>query len=298
MHTETDRGAIFMMLLCAALWSIAGLFIKAIPWNPLVIAGARSLVASAVVLLYMRARGMRPRFGRGALRSGVMLCLTFMAFVTANKLTTSANTIVLQYSAPVFIMVISAVAFRQRFRRADYWVVGITVLGIALCFLDKLAAGNMLGNLIAVLSGLFLAGMYVATGRTDETQRMSGILLGHLLTAAIGLPLMLVFPTPLTGPALVNISILGVFQLGIPYVIYGVAAGRCTPLVACLVGVAEPLLNPLWVFLFGGEAPGIMAIIGGAVVVAAVTVWCVRDAKSKQSTKKIPAAMPESEIRT
>jgi drug/metabolite transporter (DMT)-like permease len=279
MQTVKSRGAILMMLACAALWSIAGLFIKAIPWNPLVIAGVRSLIASGVVLLYMRTRGMRPRFGRGALISGIMLCLTFMAFVTANKMTTSANTIVLQYSAPVFIMVISAMAFRQRFRRADYWVVAVTVLGIALCFLDKMNAGGMLGNIIAVFSGLFLAGMYVATGHTDETQRMSGILLGHLFTAAIGLPMMLIFPTPITGAALINVAILGVFQLGIPYVLYGIAAGRCSPLAACLVGVAEPLLNPLWVFLFDGEAPGLMALLGGAVVIAAVTVWCIRDAK-------------------
>jgi drug/metabolite transporter (DMT)-like permease len=271
------------MLICAFLWSIAGIFIKMIPWNPLVIAGFRSLIAAGVVFLYIKVKKIPFVMNKASLVSGIMLCLTFMAFVTANKLTTSANTIVLQYTAPIFIIVISAAFFKQRFKRADYLTVGITILGIALCFFDQISAGRLSGNVIAIASGLFLAGMYVATGHADYQSRISGILLGQILTAVIGLSAIFIFPVTITRPAVINILILGVFQLGIPYILYGFAANKCSPLVACLVGALEPLLNPLWVFLFDGEAPGGFTIIGGIIVILAVTIWSLKDVKNNPS---------------
>jgi drug/metabolite transporter (DMT)-like permease len=267
--------AILQMLLCATLWSVAGVFIKSIPWSPLVIAGGRSLIAAGVAWGYMRLRRMRMRVGPPALLCGAMLCLTFFSFVTANKLTTSANAVVLQYSAPVFILLISAAAFHQRFRPADFWVVALTLLGITLCFVDRFAAGSLLGNGIGLFSGMCFAGMFVTTGRADAETRMTGIVLGHLMTAAIGLPFAFFLLTPFSGAALVNLFLLGTFQLGVPYVLYGLAAERCPPLAACLLGIIEPLLNPIWVWIFTGELPGPWAIVGGVVVILSVTAWSV-----------------------
>lgn len=278
--------AILQMLLCATLWSIAGIFIKAVPWNPLVIAGGRSLIAGLIALGYMRFQKIRFHINRDTWISGVLLSLTFLTFVTANKLTTSANAIVLQYSAPVFILLISGLFYHQRFRKIDYGVVGLTLIGITLCFLDQLAIGNMLGNGVAVLSGVCYAGMIVVTSHAKNDARMSGIVLGHLLTTLIGLPAAFLLSTPITMPALRNVVIMGVFQLGIPYVLFGLAVGRCTPLVACLVGIVEPLLNPLWVWLFNGEAPGPWAFLGGSVVILSVTSWCVWDAHHARNASR------------
>jgi drug/metabolite transporter (DMT)-like permease len=268
------------MLACAALWSVAGIFIKSIPWNPMAIAGGRSLIAAGVAYAFMRWRGMRFTVNRGSALSGVVLSLTFLTFVAANKLTTSANAIVLQYSAPVYILVISAVVYRQRFRRSDYVVVAVTLGGIALCFADRLGSGNLTGNMLALASGLFFGGMFLTSGRTDGDSRMSGIVLGHLLTAAIGLPFLFLTASPLTGAAVRNMLALGVFQLGAPYVLFGLAAGKCPPLAACLLGIVEPILNPLWVYIFDGEAPGPRALAGGIIVIAAVTVWTIRGSGS------------------
>ena len=279
MKQTKPMPGIVLMLICAMLWSIAGLFIKAIPWHPLVIAGWRSLIASAIVLLYMRARKIKLRFTRASFICGVVISLTFIAFITANKLTTAANTIVLQFSSPIFIILISAVFYKQRFRSADYLVVGVTAIGITLCFVNQMNAGNLAGNLIALASGVTFAGVFISTSRTDEAQRMTGILLGHLFTAAIGLPVTLFVSTPVSQAAVINIVILGVFQLGIPYVLYGLAVGRCAPLAACLIGVVEPLLNPVWVMLFNGEMPGALSIIGGIIVVGSVTLWSIWNAR-------------------
>lgn len=278
--SRAEKRAILMMVICSSLWSIAGIFIKLIPWNALVIAGWRSLIAAVCIVVYMRFGGLRLRLNRSSLICGVSLSLTFLAFVSANKLTTAANAIVLQFTAPVFILILSAIVFKQRFARADVITVALTMGGISLFFFDQLAPGNLLGNFVAIFAGFTLAGMYIATGRTDEESRMSGILLGHLFTAAVGIPMMLVFDTPITTPAVLSILTLGILQLGIPYVLYGIAVKNCPPLVCSLLGAIEPLLNPVWVFLFTHERPGMFALVGGAIVIVTITLWCVRRDKA------------------
>ncbi|MDR0395971.1 MAG: DMT family transporter [Oscillospiraceae bacterium] len=273
---RASGAAIAQMLACAALWSIAGIFIKSIPWNPMAIAAGRSLIAAGVAFAYMRWRGMRLSVNRGSALNGAMLSLTFLTFVAANKLTTSANAIALQYSAPIYILAISALVYRQRFRRFDYIAVAVTLAGVALCFADRMDSGGTLGNIIGLASGLFFGAMFMTAGRVGEDSRMTGIVIGHLITAAVGLPFLFLSANAMTGAAIRNIIILGVFQLGVPYVLFGLASGKCPPLAACLLGVVEPILNPLWVFIFDGEAPGPLALAGGVIVIASVTAWTVK----------------------
>lgn len=116
---RTERKAVLVMLLCAAMWSIGGIFIKLVPWNALVIAGIRSLIAAAILFLYMRKAGVRFVLNRQSLASGVTLAGTMLLFVSANKLTTSANAIVLQYTAPIFVLVLSALVYKETLRRRD-----------------------------------------------------------------------------------------------------------------------------------------------------------------------------------
>ncbi|WP_444645470.1 DMT family transporter [Caproiciproducens sp. R1] len=273
--SSSQRRSVGLMAVCAGLWSIAGIFIKLVPWNAMVIAGFRSLIAAVVVLVFMRMTGRRVKLNSSSFQSGVCIAATFFAFVSANKMTTAANAIVLQFTSPVFILIISALVFHQHFHRMDLITVVVTLFGISLFFFDKLGAGKLIGNCLAILAGLFMAGMYVITGRTDDDSRMSGILFGHLLTAVIGVPMIFIFPTPVSSTAVISILALGVIQLGIPYILYGLAVKDCPPLACSLVGAIEPLLNPLWVFLFDGERPGKFALLGGAIVIAAVTGWCV-----------------------
>ncbi|WP_457942275.1 DMT family transporter [Caproiciproducens sp. LBM24188] len=281
---KTKQRSVLYMVLCACLWSIAGILIKMIPWNAIVIAGARSAIAAVVVFIFMRMTGYKMKINRASVLSGFSIAGTFFAFVTANKMTTSANAIVLQFTSPVFIMILSALIYRQRFHKADLITVVVTMFGISLFFFDKLGTGNLIGNCLGIVAGVFMAGMYVITGHTDEDSRMSGILLGHVFTALFGLPVAFFVQTPITSVIMINVLLLGVLQLGIPYILYGLAVKNCPPLACSLIGALEPLLNPVWVFLFNGEAPGKMALIGGVIVIAAVTGWCVwRDRYIKSS---------------
>lgn len=269
------KQSVLLMVGSSVLWSIAGVLIKLLPWNPLVISGFRSLLAAGVMALYLRRAGISVRVNRDSILSCLTLCGLMFTFVAANKLTTAANAIVLEYSAPAFIVVFSAVYFKQRFHAADIFAVTGTMLGIAMFFLDRLSPGHLLGNCIALFSGVLMAMNYLVSARADTDSRMSGILLAHLATAAIGVPAALFFPPAVSAASLAGILTLGIFQLGVPYVLYGLALKNSPPLACSLIGTLEPLLNPLWVYLVCGEAPGKYALFGGAVVLVSITGWCV-----------------------
>ena len=268
--------AVLQMLACAALWSIAGIFIKLIPWNSFVIAGLRSLVAGLVVFAYMRLKGMHMVVTRRTVIPAVFMAGLFFCFVGANKLTTAANAIALQYTAPLFLMLFSAVVLHERLRKADVIASVVTFAGVVLFFLDQLGPGRVAGNLVAILSGVFFALMYLSLGQMHDAQeRMSYICLGQAFTFLFALPFLFLYPPVLSGQAVGCLLVLGVLQLGIPYVLVAVSAEHCPPIAQSLLSALEPLLNPVWVLLFNGEKPGPMALVGGAVVIAAVTLWTV-----------------------
>ena len=271
------------MLIAATLWSIAGIFIKLIPWNGFAVAGLRSLIAGATFAVYMLIRRYRLILNRRTLTAGLLTACVYLCFVCANKLTTAANAIVLQFISPVFIVVFSALLYKTRIRRADLAVVLFTLAGIALFFLDKLEGGYILGNCVAIASGMFMAGMFMSVGELQGEARFSAILLGQTFTFLVGLPFVIVTRPVITSVALLSILILGVFQLGISYILYVEAAKSCPPLACSLLGAVEPLLNPVWVFLFDGERPGIFALIGAVIVICSVTLWCAFGQEKEQT---------------
>ena len=273
------------MLLCAALWSIAGIFIKLVPWNAFAVAGMRSLIAGLTMAVYMLIKRYRYRLDKRTLLSGVLTACVYTCFVCANKLTTAANAIVLQFTSPVFIVIFSALIYKTKIRRADALVVVFTLIGIALFFLDQLKPGYILGNIVAIVAGMFMATMFMSVGTLEGERRYTAIVTGQFITFLIGLPFLLTTQPEFTATAIVSIIILGVFQLGIAYILYVKAAQYCPPLACCLLGAVEPLLNPIWVLIFDGERPGIFALVGCVVVVVSVTVWCMfgQEKKSEET---------------
>ncbi|QHI72625.1 DMT family transporter [Aminipila terrae] len=272
---EERRKSILYMVICASLWSIGGIFIKMVPWNAFAIAGVRSAIASVIVYSYIRHKKIKMKFVKPAFLSGAFMSGIFLCFVIANKLTTAANAIVLQFTSPVFILILSAVFLHKKCRRGDIITVAITLAGISLFFFDQLTPGGMLGNCFGILAGLMVACAYLIVGEIDEETRMTGILLGQIFTTIIGLPALFLTETTVTTPAVLSILALGIFQLGIPYILFGLAMKNGSALACNLIGAIEPLLNPVWVFLFNGEAPGFFALIGAVIVIIAITLWCI-----------------------
>lgn len=269
------RKSELMAVAAALLWSTGGVLIKLIPWNALVISGARSLLAVGVMLIYIRASGSKIRFNRYSVMSGICMAGLLLSFVVSNKLTTAANAIVLQYTSPAFILIFSALFLKQKFHAADFGVVIATIFGISLFFIDRLTPGHLLGNCVAVFAGVLCAANYIICGQADTDSRLSGILFSHIAAAAVGLSAAFVYPPEMTPVAVWSILALGIFQIGVSYIFYALAFRDCPPLACSLIGAIEPLLNPVWVFLYNGEAPGSFALLGGVIVLVSVTGWCI-----------------------
>ena len=271
---KKENKAIVEMLVCATLWSIAGIFIKFLPWNGFAVASLRSLIAGLTILVYMAIAKVPFRFNKKILITGIFTGCVYTCFVCANKLTTAANAIVLQFTSPVFIVILSAILFKQKFKKADYITDVLTLAGITLTFLDNLEGGYILGNIVSIGAGLFMAGMFVFVGDLDSESRFSAVFIGQMFTFLVGLPFVITTKPVFNLTTVSSILILGIFQLGISYVLYVKATKYCPPLACCLLGVLEPLLNPVWVMIFDGETPGPLALVGGLIVVITITVWC------------------------
>jgi len=267
---QSRRFAVLQMLLCGLLWSIAGLFIKKIDCHPMVIAGGRAAFACLVVRLFLLFRGIPVVITRQVVWSGLFWSGSFITFVSANKLTTAANTIVLHYTSPIFILLIMRLLYKQPIRLADGVTVATTLFGISLFFVGELALGGLFGNLLALCSGVFMAASFIAIRQSAGSERMCGVLLGHAITAAIGLPFVFFTENHITGEAVGFLLILGVVQSGLPYILLSNAVEHCSPLVCSLLSAVEPLFSPVWVALFLGERPGSMAIVGGVVVITSI----------------------------
>lgn len=285
---KKENIAIIEMLICATLWSVAGIFIKLIPWNGFAVAGMRSLIAGLTMAVYMLIKRYRFIINKKTLISGVLTACVYTCFTVSNKLTTAANAIVLQFTSPVFIVIFSSLIYKSPVRKKDLAAVLATLGGIALFFFDQLQPGYIAGNFVAIAAGMFMAGMFMAVGELEAEQRFSGILIGQLLTFLIGLPFIIVTKPVFTTTAVLSILTLGIFQLGISYILYVKSTRYCPPLACCLLGALEPLLNPVWVLIFDGERPGVFALAGGIIVVVSITLWCIFG--QKQAVESTEAA--------
>ena len=259
------------VFLAAVLYSIGGLCIKVIPWNGLAINGGRNLVALAVIGGYLLATRHRPRSNRWIWVGAVCICGTNSLFTLANKLTTAANTIVLQFTAPIFVILLSAVFWRKRPKKLDLIACAVVLLGVLCFFVDSLEAGGMLGNVLALLSGLSYAGVFLLDDLPDSDP-ISSVFWGDVMSAVIGLPFLL-GETDFSPVPMASLVILGAFQVGLAYILLTMGL-RTTPAVtASLVSGIEPVLNPILVAVFYHETIGPLALLGAAIVVGGVVAY-------------------------
>ena len=268
---DESRGerykAIGFLIVTAILWSSAGLLLKMISWNPIAIAGMRSAIAAIVLLAFLR----RPHMTWSSAQIGgaIAYTVTVILFVSANKLTTAANAILLQYTSPIYVALFGAWFLRERATRLDWITISVVMGGMGLFFLDDLTTGGFWGNVCAISSGVTFACFVLFMRKQKNDSPLESVFLGNILTALIGLPFM--FQTVPNASSWVGLILAGVIQLGLSQVLYAAAIKHVAALEAILIAVIEPILNPLWVLLIMGEAPGPWALLGGFIVLASVT---------------------------
>jgi drug/metabolite transporter (DMT)-like permease len=278
-QTQTNNfPPIAFVLLAVLLWSTGGVFIKLTTLDAFAVNAGRSFFAAITVAVFTYKKGLK--LDKFTLLTSFLYAGTLTCFVYANKNTTAANAIFLQYTAPIYILILAPFILKEKFRVDDLITVVICLMGMSLFFLEpqnaenKLAANVFWGNVAALVSGLFFGLYFILLRHPRSLQKNPAlsVFYGNILIVLLMLPL--IFSNP---PAQINsndilaILFLGIFQIGIAYVLFtnGIAGG-VRSLDASIIGFIEPLLNPIWVFLIIGERPSIWAIVGGAVIIAAV----------------------------
>jgi len=254
------------MLAASVCWSFAGLFLTYVPWDAMTVTGMRSLFAALVFVIYRRS--VKIKFTKGNLVTGVSLSLTTTLFVFANKLTTSAAAILLQFTAPIFIILIQLVFYKVKPRPREMTAVTLTICGMLLFFADQLDGGSVLGNILAIASGLTFACVFVCNKREDTVPEQA-LFLGFIINIIVGIPFAAASLTP-DPVAWGAIAFLGVIQVGMAYIFFSIGIKRTPALLGCLITALEPILNPTWVAIFTGLAPGPFALAGGAVIICTV----------------------------
>ena len=261
--------AILLLILAGALWSLGGLLIKSIPWPPLAISGLRGGIAAVVIYLF--SRGNKLTLSKSKIITACCYALVVTLFVMANKLTTAGNAILLQYTAPVYVALFGYMFLGERTKIVDWVTILVLLFGLGLFFIDDLSLDGFTGNIFAILSGMSFAALTLLLRKQKNDSPSDSVLLGNILTLVIGLP---VIATGITFEAkpIILILVLGVFQLGIPYIFYTTAIKHVTALDAIIFPIIEPILNPILVFFILGEALGPWALLGGALVLGGVIV--------------------------
>lgn len=262
----SHRRAVILLVAASILWSLGGLLIKSIDWPSMAKAGGRSGIACVILLAWSG----RPKLSwrPSQVVAAIGYAGTVSLFVIANDRTTAANAIFLQYTAPIYVALLGGWFLNEPARRIDWICIVIALGGIALFFRDQFSSRGLLGVAAALASGVSFAVMVMALRKERDGSPEGALLLGNVITAAVGLPFAIGHPlSPEQGGILLA---LGVVQLGIPYILYSLAIRHVTALEAILIPMLEPILNPLWVALAKAEIPGPGSLLGGALVLGAV----------------------------
>ncbi len=275
------RKAVLMLVICALLWSTSGVLVKALDWQPLSILAGRGIFTSIVFLLYMRR--LPKNISRWTLLAAGGSIATQFLFITSTKLTTAANSIFLQYTAPIYVVLLGYWLLCEKPSRSDWIAMGIIFLGMFLFFGDQLSPDGFYGNILAVLSGVTSAIMIVSFRAQKDAHPEDSILIASLVIAIFGFPSILKESQAVTN--WLTVAYLGIFQIGLAFILFTKGIRHIPALEANLIGTLEPVLNPVWVFLFLGERMGRFALLGGLVVLTGVIVSAVGSAQADKEVK-------------
>jgi len=261
------------VLFAAFLWSTSGLFIKLLDWHPVVIAGARSFVA-ALFLLVVRLISPPPKGVKNRAfplwACGFAFAFTLLTYVVANKLTTAANVILLQYSAPIWAALLAWALLKEKPGLENWIALVFVMFGLFIFMRESMYSGAFSGNTLAIISGVLYGIHSVYLRMMKDGNPSDGLLLGHALTAVMSIPFMIMYPPVLKISSFISILYMGIFQMGLASLLFSNGIKRIKAIKAMLTAILDPILNPVWVLAITGEKPSLSALAGGAIIIIAV----------------------------
>lgn len=266
--SEHQKGILYVFT-AALLWSSGGLFIKLISFNAMQLSFFRCLIAAITFALIFKKRTLI--FNKLSIINSFIYAIVLITFVIATKTTTAANAIFLQATAPIYVLIFEPLLNKTRYERINIITVGVCIIGMILFFVGKLEPGHLEGNLVALISGITFAALFLGMKQNDQKYQQSSIFWGNILVAVICFPF-------LSSLEVVNfsdmwmVSFLGVFQIALAYAFFASGLKRIYAVEASIISMIEPVLNPVWVFIGYGETPSVTAIIGGIIILCAILV--------------------------
>lgn len=276
-----DKKGPLLVFIAAVLFSMGGLLIKKIPWQAIPLNGARCLISVCVLGTYMLLTHQKLVVNKGVFLGAFCSFGTNILYTIANKMTTAANTIVLQFTAPVFIILFMWMFYREKPKGRDLITCAAVFIGILFFFLDSMEAGNMVGNILALISGATYAGVFMMN-KFDGASPISSVFFGHSISAVIGFPSLL-RQTDFSGTVVTGILVLGVFQMAIAYICLTKGLLTTPPVTASLVSGIEPVLNPILVAVFYHEYISTLSIIGAVIVIGSILLYNVVSSRAENA---------------
>ena len=263
-----------MVLAASLCFSTGGLLMKLIPWNPLAINGVRNAISSVVIGLYILATHHRIKFNPTVLVGAISMAGVTTLYSIANKLTTAGNTIILQYTAPIWIVILMYLFFGKKPNRTALISILIVFVGILCFFLEGLSSGKWLGDLLALLSGIFYAGVFMLNS-FEKGDALSSVFFGQLACGVFLSPLV-IKETTFTAPVLLAVFLLGAVQVGLAYIFFTTGTKYTDPVTASIINALEPILNPVLVAVFYGEMLGRWSMVGAMIVICGIMYYNLR----------------------
>jgi drug/metabolite transporter (DMT)-like permease len=284
------------MLLCVLLWSTSGLFIKFIDWHPIVISGLRSGIAALFMLLVngrrlFVLRDFRIRSASGGLLWAAALtsAATKILYVLANKLTSSANAILLHHSAPVWAAFLGWLLIGEKPVKKQWASLVLISGGLVLFFANGLRGGSIVGDVTALAAGICFGASMVFLRMNREGSPALCLFLSHCIPVGLSIPFIAANPPAFTYTNVLAILFLGLFQMGFASFLYAYSIKKIRTLDAVFIDQLEPVLSLVWVFLFIGEIPAPLSIAGGVIIIAAVLLSCLTKPETRPGEGRPPA---------
>lgn len=268
----SHKKAIAITCFVALMWSLAGFNIKMIEWSPYAIAAGRSLVAVILLAPMVLRKGFQ-KIDRYVIGGAICYAAFNYCFITSTTLTSSAIAIMMQYTAPIYVALLSWLFLRERVGWADIISVGFVFLGMIFFFLDSNSGGSLKGNIVSIFNGITFAGISIFLRLQKDGNPALSMYLGNVISAVAGLPIMWNAGMPDTISLL--FLLLAGLLVAVSYTLYAKASTGLSALETVLIPIIDPVMNPVWVFLFLDERPGALTIVGAAVILVSVTIRVV-----------------------
>lgn len=275
---KQENKAILYIVVTALLWSTGGLLIKYIPLSSMALASIRSLIGLIVIVAFnFRAKLV---INKPVLLSAFCLAYTLIGFVSANRYTSAASAIVLQYCSPICIAFYAFLLYKKKPSKHELIALSGAFIGILLFFFGKFSGGSLFGNILALSTGFTFGGMFLINNN-KKCDTYSALVIAQFITFVVGIPFLFQEDYHLSSLSILAILFIGIFQVGVAYVCFSRGINHISPLKANIICMLEPILSPVWVLIFLSEIPTTNAIIGSIIVIASVVFLNVTQAKQK-----------------